>query len=213
KPEYRGKGMGGQLWLNMRDTLRERLNPGTAIGIDGVFNMQQTYAKTGFVFSHRTLRMEGIAVNNIDSCDFAAIKPVAAEEIEALIEADAHWFGFKRQRLLSAWLKMKDSHSLVYKDASKILGYGTIRPCQKGFKIGPLFATSADIADQLYRALTAKVSGQVIYLDVPEINQEAMALAAKHKLSECFGCARMYLGPAPALDYNQIYGSTTYELG
>lgn len=213
KPEYRGKGMGGQLWLNMRDTLRERLNPGTAIGIDGVFNMQQTYAKTGFVFSHRTLRMEGVAENNIDSCDFAAIKPVADDEIEALIEADAHWFGFKRQRLLSAWLKMKDSHSLVYKDASKILGYGTIRPCQKGFKIGPLFATSADIADQLYRALTAKVSGQVVYLDVPEINKEAMALAAKHKLSECFGCARMYLGPAPALDYNQIYGSTTYELG
>lgn len=135
KPEYRGKGMGGQLWLNMRDTLRERLNPGTAIGIDGVFNMQQTYAKTGFVFSHRTLRMEGVAENNIDSCDFAAIKPVADDEIEALIEADAHWFGFKRQRLLSAWLKMKDSHSLVYKDASKILGYGTIRPCQKGFKL------------------------------------------------------------------------------
>jgi S-ribosylhomocysteine lyase LuxS involved in autoinducer biosynthesis len=108
---------------------------------------------------------------------------------------------------------MKDSHSLIYKDASKILGYGTIRPCQTGFKIGPLFATSADIADQLYRALTAKVSGQVVYLDVPEINKEALALAAKHKLSECFGCARMYLGPAPALDYNQIYGSTTYELG
>ena len=42
KPEYRGKGMGGQLWLTMRDTLKERLNPGTAIGIDGVFNMQQT---------------------------------------------------------------------------------------------------------------------------------------------------------------------------
>lgn len=213
KPEYRGKGMGGQLWLTMRDTLKERLNPGTAIGIDGVFNMQQTYAKTGFVFSHRTLRMEGGAENNSDSCDFAAIKPVADDEIEALIEADTYWFGFKRQRLLRAWLKMEGSHSLVYKDASKILGYGTIRPCQKGFKIAPLFATNAAIADQLYRALTAKVSGQVVYLDVPEINEEAMALAAKHKLSECFGCARMYFGPAPALDYSQIYGSTTYELG
>lgn len=218
KPEYRGKGMGGQLWLNMRDTLRDRLAPGTAIGIDGVFNMQQSYAKTGFVFSHRTLRMEGIAEDNAKNNggsgnESTAIKPVAADDLEMLVEADAYWFGFKRQRLLSSWLKIKDSHSLVYKEGSKILGYGTIRPCQKGFKIGPLFATNAEIADQLYRALTAKVSGQVICLDVPEINQEAMALAAKHKLSECFGCARMYFGPAPALDYKQIYGSTSYELG
>jgi predicted GNAT family N-acyltransferase len=76
KPEHRGQGMGGQLWLNMRDTLKERLNPGTAIGIDGVFNMQQTYAKTGFVFSHRTLRMEGVAESNIDSCDLARHKTV-----------------------------------------------------------------------------------------------------------------------------------------
>lgn len=214
KPEQRGKGMGGQLWLTMRDTLKARLKPGTAIGIDGVFNMQQSYAKTGFEFSHRTLRMEGVAAGMFENSDSGAtITPVAAEDIDSLIDADAHWFGCKRQRFLNAWLQMKDSHSLVYKTASKILGYGTIRPCQNGFKIGPLFAANTEIADQLYLALTAKVAGQVVYLDVPEINKEAMALASKHKLSESFGCARMYLGPAPALDYNQIYGSTSYELG
>jgi len=215
KPDHRGKGMGGQLWLAMRDTLKERLKPGTAIGIDGVFNMQQSYARTGFVFSHRTLRMEGIAGNTYEKThdNGTGIKPVATEDIESIVDADAHWFGYKRQRFLSAWLQMKDSHSLVYKTASKILGYGTIRPCQNGFKIGPLFAANAEIADQLFLALTAKVSGQVVYLDVPEINDEALSLAAKHKLSESFGCARMYLGPAPALDYKQIYGSTSYELG
>lgn len=215
KPEYRGKGMGGQLWLAMRDTLKARLKQGTAIGIDGVFNMQHTYAKTGFVFSHRTLRMEGIAKNQFEKTtgNGAVIALVADEDIEALTAADARWFGCQRQRFLSAWLEMKDSHSLIYKNASMILGYGTIRPCQKGYKIGPLFAANAEIADQLYLALTAKAAGQVVYLDVPEINNAAMALAAKHKLSESFGCARMYLGAAPALDYNQIYGVTTFELG
>ncbi len=214
KPEYRGKGMGGQLWLTMRDTLKARLAPGTAIGIDGVFNMQQSYAKTGFVFSHRTLRMEGVAQSIVDNRDSSAtIAPVAAADLNSLIDADAQWFGCKRQRFLSAWLQMKDSHSLAYRTASETLGYGTIRPCQNGFKIGPLFATTLEIADQLYLALTAKVDGQVVYLDVPEINPAAIALASKHKLSESFGCARMYLGPAPALEYSQIYGSTSYELG
>lgn len=214
KPEHRGKGMGGQLWLTMRDTLKARLKPDTAIGIDGVFAMQQSYAKTGFVFSHRNLRMEGVAESKFENTeDGATISPFAADDIESLMDADARWFGCKRQRFLSAWLHMKDSHSLVYKTATEILGYGTIRPCQNGFKIGPLFAARAEIADQLYLALTAKVAGQVVYLDVPEINNEAMALAAKHKLSESFGCARMYLGAAPALDYSQIYGVTTFELG
>ena len=215
KPEHRGKGMGGQLWITMRDTLKGRLKPGTAIGIDGVFAMQKSYAKTGFEFSHRNLRMEGVAASKYEepTDNGAAIQSVAAEDIESLIEADAHWFGYRRQRFLRAWLQMKDSHNLVYKSASKILGYGTIRPCQKGFKIGPLFAANSEIAEQLYLALTANIVGQVVYLDVPEINSAAMALAAKHKLSESFGCARMYLGPASALDYRQIYGVTSFELG
>ena len=108
---------------------------------------------------------------------------------------------------------MKDSHSLIYKKASQILGYGTIRPCQKGFKVGPLFANTSEIAERLYCALTATVAGKVVYLDAPEINTAAMALAARHKLKESFGCARMYLGPAPALDYSMVYGVTTFELG
>ncbi len=221
KPEYRGKGFGGQLWLNMRDTLKSRLDQGTAIGIDGVFAMQQSYSKTGFAFSHRNLRMEGIAEgltnNSSDKSenenDLVTIQPPRADDLEQLIAADARWFGCRRQRFLTAWLEMKDSHSLIYNMGSQILGYGTIRPCQQGFKIGPLFATSGEIAEQLYCALSAKVIGQVIFLDVPENNSAALSLAAKHKLRETFGCARMYLGAAPALDYSQTFGVTTFELG
>jgi hypothetical protein len=30
---------------------------------------------------------------------------------------------------------------------------------------------------------------------------------------EVFGCARMYLGPPPALAHRRIFGVTTFELG
>jgi hypothetical protein len=30
---------------------------------------------------------------------------------------------------------------------------------------------------------------------------------------EVFGCARMYLGPAPALAHEHVFGVTTFELG
>jgi hypothetical protein len=32
-------------------------------------------------------------------------------------------------------------------------------------------------------------------------------------MREVFGCARMYLGPAPALPEAEIFGVTTFELG
>ena len=52
-----------------------------------------------------------------------------------------------------------------------------------------------------------------INLDVPEINTSAMGLAKRHGLSEVFGCARMYYGEAPNIDWNKIFGITTFELG
>jgi hypothetical protein len=32
-------------------------------------------------------------------------------------------------------------------------------------------------------------------------------------MTEVFGCARMYNGPAPQLPWDRIYGITTFELG
>lgn len=32
-------------------------------------------------------------------------------------------------------------------------------------------------------------------------------------MSEVFGCARMYLGPFPAVAQERVFGVTTFELG
>ena len=92
-------------------------------------------------------------------------------------------------------------------------GYGVIRPCQQGYKIGPLFAATAEIADSLYRGLADHARGETVFLDVPENNPAALALAARHGLREVFGCARMYYGPPPRLPDREIFGVTTFELG
>ncbi|MCP5096162.1 MAG: GNAT family N-acetyltransferase, partial [Chloroflexi bacterium] len=56
RPEYRGQGFGNALWHLRRQRLLDRLRPGASIGMDGVFGMQDYYAKGGFVFSHRNMR-------------------------------------------------------------------------------------------------------------------------------------------------------------
>ncbi|MCA9989211.1 MAG: GNAT family N-acetyltransferase, partial [Anaerolineales bacterium] len=45
RPEFRGRGLGDILWHERRARLLARLQPGATIGLDGVFTMQDYYAK------------------------------------------------------------------------------------------------------------------------------------------------------------------------
>jgi hypothetical protein len=209
--KYRSQGLGTKLADTFLKTLSSRLEKSAPIGIDGVFNMQPTYAKWGFKFSHRNLRMESMA-KKLDF-DTHKVKKITDSDFEAVNGFDRECFGFDRTSFLKGWLKMKDSLALKYEVGSTLKGYGVVRKCHKGFKIGPLFATDYDSAHELFRGLSSFASGELIYLDTPEINEEAMKLARTYRMKECFGCARMYYGPAPDLPYNKIFGVTTFELG
>jgi len=88
-----------------------------------------------------------------------------------------------------------------------------MRPCQTGYKIGPLFADSPAIAENLFAALSAQAPGEAIFLDVPENNPAAIAMASRHGMEEVFGCAKMYFGPKPKLPEREIFGVTSFELG
>ena len=210
KPEYRSKGLGAKLWYHRRDKLLGRLKKGATIGLDGVFELQSFYTKGGFKFSHRNLRMEGIASRADYSKD---VRKVTPDDFERIIGFDKEFFGFERKTFLDGWLKAKHASSFMYVEDSEIKGYGVVRKCRTGFKIGPLFVADFERADELFRALSSVAAGESIYLDVPEVNESARRLAEEYKMKESFGTARMYYGESPNLPYNQIYGLTTFELG
>jgi hypothetical protein len=88
-----------------------------------------------------------------------------------------------------------------------------VRPAQSGFKIGPAFAARPDLAERLIGSLMARIEGQPVQLDVPEPNEAGLSLAARFGLSESFGCARMYHGPAPDLEVSGLFGVTSFEFG
>lgn len=210
KQELRGQGLGTKLWFYRRDHLLSRLDKGAAIGMDGVFDMQPFYAKGGFQFSHRDLRMESTAIAN----DFDKnVQPITTNDFAAVSTYDKGYFGFERKTFLKGWLNMKDSQALKYQDAEGLRGYGVVRKCVSGYKIGPLFAETYHAANELFKALSSYAAGNQIFLDVPEINSEGLKLAKEYAMKECFGCARMYYGNAPKLPYEKIFGVTTFELG
>jgi GNAT superfamily N-acetyltransferase len=210
RPEFRGRGLGRRLWHARVRLLQSRLRAGATIGMDGVFEMQDWYARGGFEFAHRTIRFEGTGVDVVRASGL-----VSAEEVpfERIAEYDRRCFPTWRERFLRPWLDQPDGLALVALDDEVVQGYGVIRRCGVGGRIGPLFADDVDVAESLYTALAARMPGDPVYIDMPEINAWAMGLAQRHQLKEVFGTARMYLGPRPRMAESRVYGITTFELG
>jgi GNAT superfamily N-acetyltransferase len=209
-PGHRGRGLGRRLWVHRRDALLARLRPGAAIGMDGVFGMQAFYARGGFALAGRDLRMEGVGAPAPRAPGLVDAREVPPAELAAY---DAGRFPAPRPGFVARWIAQPGARALAAVGGGAIRGYGVVRPCRRGFKIGPLFAADAAVAEDLFRGLADHAAGAPLVLDVPEGNAAAMDLAARHGMREVFGCARMYLGPPPDLPDHEVFGVTTFELG
>lgn len=215
RPEYRGRGLGDTLWHARRERLLTRLRPGASIGLDGVFTMQDYYARGGFVFSHRNMRfrVEIPAGQTASRDDEEEIVPLTGVPFEQIVEYDRACFPAPRSAFLRGWISQADALALGCRRDGELCGYALVRRCREGCKIGPLFADDALAARALYLHLTEFAAGGPLFLDAPENNPAAMALVREHRMDEVFGCARMYLGPPPDLAHERVFGVTTFELG
>jgi GNAT superfamily N-acetyltransferase len=214
RPEYRGKGYGNTIWHARRERLLARLRPGASIGMDGVFAMQDYYAKGGFVLSHRNIRFRADIPDHAEiTAGDACIVPLAQVPFGQVLDYDRTCFPAPRPTFLSGWIAQPDALALGCLREGWLSGYGVIRRCLDGCKIGPLFADDATAAAALYGHLARFAAGGPLFLDAPENNPAALALVRQHLMVEVFGCARMYLGPPPDLMHRRIFGVTTFELG
>jgi hypothetical protein len=141
------------------------------------------------------------------------IVPVREVPFEMVAACDRRFFPAEREAFLHAWLAMPHAAALGWVEEGRLRGYGVIRKCREGFKIGPLFADDAEIAESLFLALCHGTAGEPVFLDVPEVNDAAVHMAQRHGMREVFATARMYKGGIPDLPLDGIFGVTTFELG
>jgi len=207
RPDYRGQGYGWQLWQAAMARLGER-----TVGLDGVIDQQANYKKSGFELAHRNIRYGGRpACAAPDDSRLHAIDAPLRDRIAAY---DAAFFPADRQDFLRRWIAPGASRSgFALIENGQPSGYGIVRRCRDGCKIGPLFADTEAGADLLFRALAGAAGGGAVYLDLPEPNAAAAALAERYALAPVFETARMYRGGAPRLPLARIFGITTFELG
>lgn len=207
-PEYRGKGFGIQLWNTAMNYLGNH-----NIGLDGVLAQQDNYRKSGFKFAYSNIRFEYISgIGNMEQNK--NIVPVKMVDFDVVLEYDSRFFPAMRENFLKHWLNMPMSKTACYIDKGILTGFGVIRHCQSGYKIGPLFAENSLIAEQLFLNLISYTEpGTAVYLDIPEVNPAGILLAKKYNIKQVFGTARMYTGKFPPIDLNKVFGVTTFELG
>ena len=208
RPEFRSRGYGLQIWQAGMDALG-----GRNIGLDGVVEQQDNYVKSGFKLAHRNVRYESIG-EVVTALERPNIVPLSSVPLNEVVTYDRAFFPADRSVFLKAWLTQPDSKAVGYLQNQALAGYGVLRACREGHKMGPLFADSAQAAEDIFLTLKASVEpSSAFYLDVPEVNPQAVALAERHGMKSVFETARMYTHAAPDLSWNRTFGITTFELG
>lgn len=209
-PDYRSTGIGKKLWYQRRDMLLSRLEPGASIGMDGVVAMQPFYAKGGFSMQFRSERHRIIGKKYEEN---HPVIPIDPSDLAQILSYDQACFGFPRPQFLIPWLQLPGGFSFQYTHHGAVQGFASMRKTVHGYKIGPLFADTPEIAEALYQACLSSAPGEEIFLDIPVSNTSAINMAKKYGAEYVFECGRMYYGKPPELPAQKIFGITSFELG
>ncbi len=176
KAEHRGRGFGLKLWRAALDHLGDRV-----IGLDGVVAQQENYRKSGFRLAFHNIRQKGRGGGAAPS----GLTDLAAIPIEEILRYDETAFPAPRAEFLKSWIAQPQAVGLGVADGRRLKGYGVLRASREGFKIGPLFADDEETAERLVSGLLSRAPAAAVFLDTPEANPRAVALAGAPRDGAC----------------------------
>ncbi|MGJ4945828.1 GNAT family N-acetyltransferase [Bradyrhizobium sp. HKCCYLS1011] len=206
RPDLRGHGYGLRIWNAAMAHAGRR-----AIGLDGVVAQQDNYRKSGFHYAYANIRYGGTV--GARAVSQAPVVPLTAIPFSTIEASDASVFPAPRPVFLRAWISAPGHVGRALIRDGDLAGWGVIRPCRRGYKIGPLVAADRAAAEGVLSALLAGIGDAELFLDVPAVNRDAVALAQDLGLAPVFETARMYTGAIPDLRTDRVFGVTSFELG
>ena len=206
RADLRGRGYGLRIWNAAIAHAGAR-----TIGLDGVVAQQDNYRKSGFRLAYANIRYGG-SIGPL-AAPAGAIVPLKEVPFAALEADDARVFPAPRAAFLRAWIGAPGHIGRALVRDGNLAAWGMIRPCRRGHKIGPLVADDRATAEAVLAALIAAAGAEEVFLDVPSVNADALALAQDLDLAPVFETARMYTGAIRPLQLERVFGVTTFELG
>ena len=205
RSDLRGRGIGSTLFERALGRAGGRV-----VGLDGVLAEQASYERRGFVLAHRNVRWRTVGGGERPD----GVVELSSVPFQQLLGFDSAVFGSERERFLRLWIDRPAGHALACLDGGRLAGYGVLRPCHVGMKIGPLLADDADVAEVLLTGLLAAAGASTeVFIDMPAANPRAGDLRARRAMEPSFEAARMYLNGRPPEDVQRVFGVTTFEFG
>jgi len=185
RPAFRGQGIGYRLWQHGVSYAGTR-----TIGLDGVPDQQENYARSGFKKHSETTRFVGVVSGKPDP----DIRLATLQDIPNLIALEAAASGQSKPTYLQSWFTQQSSRkTIVLTSGNNIAGACTIRQCKTGTKIGPLWANTSFQSERLIRHAVSICDGETM-IDVPTTATDLTNLCADLNLTPTFETARMYRG-------------------
>ena len=208
KPEFRGQGLG--LLMTRR---RLHMAGYRNLSLDGVLKNEAIYRSVGFRTAHINQRFQ-FQWQHAPEALHPSVRNLKDVRLLELLDYEKRLFPCKRKAYLKAWVTQPDVSAFCFISQKTIHGFGVLRPCIEGYRIGPLFADTPVIAEHLMQALLQHSLGQPTFCDMPDKNHYASHLVHSFQGKPTdFLSARMYRGYEPELDYQRLYAITSLEAG
>lgn len=203
----RGRGIGNAL---MHHALAFLDDQGAAtVRLDATPLGQPLYEKLGF-FAQFTLSRHAGTLPAAPAV--AAVETARTEDLDAILRLDAEVTATDRSRLLHQ-LAGEQPHALrVVREQGRIAGFAASRPGARALFIGPC-AGSAEAGPLLLGDAWHRFAGRQVYLDIPDGNAAAAALARQQGLTVQRTLLRMCRGPQVLERLDALWASFGPEKG
>lgn len=198
----RGQGIGTALmrqalaYLDNREVKTVRLDA-TPLG-------RPVYEKLGFTSQYTVCRHEGTP-GRLHS---PIIQPLAVDDLPEVLRLDRQVTGADREALIR---RLYQEHSDAWYGSSA--GVVAWRPGCNATMIGPCLATQPDLGESLLRHALGSLSGQRVFIDIPEGNTPAIACVRALGLTVQRPLLRMVRGIAVNDEIDRLWASSGPEKG
>ena len=138
-------------------------------GLDGVEAMAAKYARLGYRKARRSSppQLRSQAAASVDTLLRSSRSRKCPSGQARRRRAGRNFFA-SRDRFLERWIGQPRAVGLAFIGGGQLKGYGVLRKCRVGYKIGPLFADASDIAEALFGALCNSALADPVFIDIPE---------------------------------------------
>jgi GNAT superfamily N-acetyltransferase len=207
EPALRGRGIGTALMEHALAYLDRRQVP--TVRLDATPLGQPIYEKLGFVTEYRLARYQGKLPAGEP---LAQLEPVRPEQLEEVARLDREVTSTDRRKLLFRLFEERPGEMRMVRRDGRVAGFISARPGERAVQVGPCLA-DAEAGPLLLADACRRHAGEAVFLDIPEDNRPATALAAEWGLTVQRHLLRMVRGVPIREDVGQLWASSGPEKG